>query len=348
MKLLTLVVPSYNMEDYIGRCLDSVTAPDVPDSLEVIVVNDGSKDRTLDIAYKYQDIRPDVVKIIDKDNGHYGSCVNAGLKVASGKYFRMLDADDWMDTEALIALLGELESCDTDLVVTLRSEHLMNNENKVYEIRRFPLPTVEYGHIYDMSSFDIAAHVVAREFNMHAMTYRTSFLKDIIELRHLEGVCYTDLQYCFIPIDRVKTFVVYGLYLYNYVIGRDEQSTSLISRKRNFSHINKVLTSIFRYLESGNVRRDKSEYVRKNQDYFFSESVDMFFSALRMQDSVSSEDYKDILYNCRGIKKYGISSGFNKKIYFRLWKLMESRMMLNIILRIYRLFHIRRMRKMGI
>ena len=102
-KILSLVVPTYNMEKYLPACLDSVTDELIGDSLEVIVVNDGSTDRSPDIIRQYEQKRPDLIKVIDKPNGHYGSCVNAGLAVATGKYFKILDADDWFDTQALAA-----------------------------------------------------------------------------------------------------------------------------------------------------------------------------------------------------------------------------------------------------
>ena len=100
-KILSIVIPTYNMEKYLPVCLDSVTDELVSDRLEVIVVNDGSTDGSLDIIRRYEQKRPDLIKVIDKANGHYGSCVNAGLGIATGKYFKILDADDWFDTSDL-------------------------------------------------------------------------------------------------------------------------------------------------------------------------------------------------------------------------------------------------------
>ena len=101
MKLLTLAISAYNMQEYLGKCLDSVTRRDIPDTLEVIIVNDGSKDKTSEIAHQYEKRFNSIVRVIDKENGHYGSCINKALEVATGKYFRPLDADDWMNTDAL-------------------------------------------------------------------------------------------------------------------------------------------------------------------------------------------------------------------------------------------------------
>ena len=179
---------------------------------EIIIVNDGSKDGTLKIAKGYEERLPDVVKVIDKPNGHYGSCINAALEIAAGRYFRILDADDWMDTTALVELLRRLEDCDTDLFVTLRCEYKSDKDGGGGgRVTRFPMPDVEYNKVYDMADFDIARHAPGDEFNMHSMAYKTEILREV-GLRHIEGICYTDFQFCFLPIDRIKDFVVFDLY----------------------------------------------------------------------------------------------------------------------------------------
>ena len=208
-KLLTLVIPTYNMEKYLTKCLESVTAPCIPPTLEVIVVNDGSKDRSLEIMKAFQQKRPDIIRIIDKENGHYGSCINAGLQMAKGKYFRPLDADDWMDTEVLSKLLNVLKNCDTDLFITLRTEYKIDKNNR-HIVTHFPFRNVEYNKIYDISSFNISEHTYGDESNMHSMTYKTEILRQA-NLRHIEGICYTDFQYCFLPIDHIKNFIIFDL-----------------------------------------------------------------------------------------------------------------------------------------
>ena len=99
-KILTIIVPSYNMEAYLPKCLGSliIDDKDLLQKLEVIVVNDGSKDRTSEIAHEFEANYPGVFRVIDKKNGHYGSCINAGLAIATGFYVKVLDADDWFVT----------------------------------------------------------------------------------------------------------------------------------------------------------------------------------------------------------------------------------------------------------
>ena len=90
-KLLTIVIPAYNMEKYLDRCLSSLIVGDEKmQHLEVLVINDGSKDRTSEIAHTYEDRFPGTIRVVDKENGHYGSCVNRGLEEARGTFIKVL------------------------------------------------------------------------------------------------------------------------------------------------------------------------------------------------------------------------------------------------------------------
>ena len=99
MKLISFVVPCYNSSSYMHHALDTIL--EIKEDIELIIVNDGSTDDTLKIAKEYQKKYPQVIKVIDKENGGHGSGVNAGLGIASGKYFKVVDSDDWVDTSSL-------------------------------------------------------------------------------------------------------------------------------------------------------------------------------------------------------------------------------------------------------
>lgn len=134
-------------------------------TLEVIIVNDGSTDSSLAIAKQYENKRPDIIKIIDKQNGNYGSCVNAGLAQATGKYFRILDADDWFDTQALAEFLKKLETCETDLVLTLIAENIFQGE-KMIEEKKYAFQSIQKDHIYQADQFLIHQNSFENEFRM--------------------------------------------------------------------------------------------------------------------------------------------------------------------------------------
>ena len=107
MKLISFTVPCYNSQVYMKKCIDSLLTGGR--DVEIIIVNDGSKDGTLKLANEYKENYPDTVKVIDKENGGHGSGVNAGLKAAEGLYFKVVDSDDWLDTDALNELLGVIK-----------------------------------------------------------------------------------------------------------------------------------------------------------------------------------------------------------------------------------------------
>ena len=229
-KILSVVIPTYNMEAYLRRCLDSVTRNDVPNTLELIVVNDGSTDASLSIMQEYAIKRPDIVNIIDKSNGHYGSCVNAALKVATGKYFRILDADDWFDTDGLIKLLNNLMNTSVDIVVT-----------PYKKIRR--TKTIEYkpkqilfNHAYDLLQESIWTNQDFELFVMHSMTFRRSILRDI-KLHLSEGICYTDNEFLIYPTKAAKSIIFLDFLLYNYDMTRDGQSMDPIIQAKNCGHL---------------------------------------------------------------------------------------------------------------
>ncbi len=343
-KLLTLVIPTYNMEKYLAKCLESVTASCIPPTLEVIVVNDGSKDRSSEIMKAFQQKRPDIVRIIDKENGHYGSCINAGLQTANGKYFRPLDADDWMDTEVLSKLLNVLKNCDADLFITLRTEYKIDKDNHHIVVTHFPFHGVEYNKVYDISTFNISKHTCGEEFNMHSMTYKTEILRRV-NLRHIEGICYTDFQYCFLPIDRIRNFIIFDLYLYYYFIGREGQSTGMQSIKGNLSHICKVINFMFHHLDS-QIRQDPT--ILANQIHFIDKALNIYAVSLRWQRKITERDYPEIFNVIDSVNRYNIRNRILDKPYFRPWRKLKTRRVLNLTIAIYRWVHARKFRELGV
>lgn len=223
------------MEDYLNRCIDSLIVEEILDKLEIIIVNDGSTDKTLEIANNYKKQYPNSIIIIDKPNGHYGSCINAALKIATGKYFRVLDADDWVNTKVLSQFISKLEELNVDVVF---NKHIEFHEN-----------TNSYKPInYKFSKYNNTINLTTTPLPqkwlfIHCITYRLNFLKEISYIQ-TEGICYTDNEFTFIPTTRAKTMYISDITLAIYYIGRNEQSISIISRRKNISHFIKVLISI--------------------------------------------------------------------------------------------------------
>ena len=105
-KILTISIAAYNMEQYIEHTLNSLIDEHIIDLLEIFVVDDGSMDRTLEIAMQYAKRYPQSIYPIHKENGGYGSTINTSVKLATGKYFKLLDGDDWYAKENLPAFIS--------------------------------------------------------------------------------------------------------------------------------------------------------------------------------------------------------------------------------------------------
>ena len=213
-----------------NRCVDSMIVPEVLDQLEIIIVNDGSTDGTLAIANKYKEEYPQSVVVIDKPNGHYGSCVNASLKVATGKYFRIVDADDWVDSEALAEFVKRLGDIDVDCVCT----------NYTVQNLKDNVVTERYVDISPNVVLDLESNSLPEEsLHMHNLTYSLNLLKRI-NYTQTEGICYTDVEYVYLPLSCSKDLVYFDISLYQYFIGRDDQSMNWQVVQKNFPHLIKV------------------------------------------------------------------------------------------------------------
>ena len=106
-KILTVAIPCYNSQEYVTRALDSLIPAGT--DIEVIVVDDGSTDRTAEIAKEYVEQYPDIVRYVYKDNGGHGDAVMYGIKEATGLYYRVVDSDDWYNTDNLIKMITRLQ-----------------------------------------------------------------------------------------------------------------------------------------------------------------------------------------------------------------------------------------------
>lgn len=235
-KLLTIVIPTYNMQDYLHRCLDSlVLKPELMECLEVLVINDGSKDNSSVIAHEYASKYPQTFRVIDKENGNYGSCVNRGLAEAQGKYIKILDADDWFDTTEFEKYLGKLLDVEVDMVLTPYNSVMCNSGTKKLETKDIQVETT-----FDFNTFPIDK---LSFFPMHMVTYRTEMLKTMGYFQ-TEGVSYTDTEWAIMPLYVIKQFVFFPLVVYQYLVGRDGQTVDPNVMIRNAWHFEPILKAM--------------------------------------------------------------------------------------------------------
>ena len=218
-KLLTLVIPTYNMERFLPECLNTLIVDDEHMRLlEVLIVIDGSTDRSAQIGQEYADTHPDTFRVIIKDNGNYGSCVNRGLDEAKGKYIKTLDADDKFQTDNLSRFLSELQDVDADMVI---SDYIgWNMQTGQIDHHCYNLPTPDLFGIEQLK-FEPNSPLM-----MHAVAYRTDLLRQM-HYRQTEGIFYTDQEWTFMPVSRVNHIWYFPHTLYIYRVGREGQTVDI-------------------------------------------------------------------------------------------------------------------------
>ena len=219
IKLLSIVVPSYNSQDYLRHCLDTVVLGG--QEVEVIVVDDGSTDSTAEIAREYCSRFPGIVRLEQKENGGHGSAVNRGLEVATGTYFKVVDSDDWLDTtdyRSVLSLLRSIGSVDL-LITNYVYEYSYNGKHKVMRYSNvFPQGKVITWDSMHRFHFD-------QLMLMHSLFYRTELLREC-GLKLPEHTFYVDNLVAYLPLPYVKSLIYLDCSPYHYLIGRPGQSVN--------------------------------------------------------------------------------------------------------------------------
>lgn len=223
MKYISFAIPCYNSQDYMGRAIESILTGG--EEIEIIIVNDGSTDRTSEIAHEYRKQYPDIIRVIDKENGGHGDAVNAGLDSARGKYFKVVDSDDWVDEESLqkiLELFRNLEEEDNQIDMLVSNyvyEKVGANHKKCIHYRN-ALPQDEVFRWDDMGHFHLDQYIL-----MHSVIYRTNMLK-LSQLKLPKHTFYVDNIYVYYPLPHVRKIYYLDVDFYRYFIGRDDQSVN--------------------------------------------------------------------------------------------------------------------------
>ncbi len=260
-KILTISVAAYNVEDCVEKCLKSLIVDEKHmNKMEVLVQNDGSTDKTAEIVKKFVKKYPGIIKLINKENGGYGSTVNNSISMAVGKYFKILDADDEFDTKNLPEFLDELEKNDVDMVIS-PYVRVFQLSKRVEQENMFP----------SQKSSKMEAQVLlsdkcdSQAFSMHMIATRTEILKNsgLVLPKH---TLYTDGMIACVPLLYTKTILAFNKPIYIYKIGREGQSVSAekrVSHSEDFVKVSKAIlrasggksTQIFDFFTRNNCAR---------------------------------------------------------------------------------------------
>lgn len=239
-KILTISVAAYNAEGFLEECLDSFIIEEIINMIEVLIIDDGSTDNTYNIAKLYENKYPETFKVIKKINGGHGSTINEGILNSTGKYFKIVDADDWVEKKGIIRLLNRLSEVDVDMV--LNDYYTVDEGTKEKTlIKLVNSNSVKLNEVLDIEKIykDI-------KLEMHGVVIKTDILKSM-DRKITEGCFYVDVEYILFPMKNVNTILLLDFPVYDYRKGLNEQSTNLVNRQKRRDQHEKVCLGLINY-----------------------------------------------------------------------------------------------------
>lgn len=257
MKYISFAIPCYNSEAYMSKAIESILPGG--EDVEILVVNDGSKDRTAEIGKEYEEKYPGIVKLVNKENGGHGDAVNAGLLHATGKYFKVVDSDDWVDHDSLMKILEvikgfEEEEKEVDMLIANYVYEKVGMEHKKVIRYNNVLPENQIIKWDEVGQFHIGQYIL-----MHSVIYRTDMLK-LCQLTLPKHTFYVDNIYVYYPLPHVRTLYYIDVDFYRYFIGREDQS---VNEKVMISRIDQQIFVTKTMIDMYELRRVQSKKLRK-------------------------------------------------------------------------------------
>lgn len=296
MKLLTFAVPCYNSQAYMRNCIDSLL--EGGEEVEIIIVNDGSKDDTGKIADEYVEKYPTIVKAVHQENGGHGEAVNAGLRNATGVFFKVVDSDDWVNKPAYMDILEVLRK-----MVREEKQLDMLLSNFVYEkqgARRKKI--VSYRNMFPQDQIvtwdDMHFYKKTQYILMHSVIYRTGLLREC-KLKLPKHTFYVDNIFVYTPLPYVKTIYYLDVNFYRYFIGRDDQS---VNEKVMIGRIDQQIFVTHLMIETYSMWKIEHKKLRKYMMNYL--NIMMMVSSILLIRSGTDENFKKKQELWKYLKRY--------------------------------------------
>lgn len=320
--ILTIIVPSYNVEKYVDECVPTYIEKQLLLSrIAVFFIDDGATDTTKEKLLPYIHQYPFALHFVHKENGGHGSVINYGVSnCVKTKYFKVIDGDDWVDGNSLLQLTDYLLKCDDDMIITDYNEVVEGN-NKLVKCKKYP-------DKQNLSNFLLS---------IHSLTYKTNIFTDN-NIRLREGVFYEDTEYVFFPLQYIRTFSYLPLPVYQYRLGNASQSVSIQSRichRNDLLLIEEDMLNLYKELLSSVQANSEALFlVEKSLSYFFAN--DIIFAITESQDSrefrnaiadirIRINSNPNIEKQMRGIKSYRVLKLLKFHPFFLLKRLLKGR-----------------------
>lgn len=308
MKTITFAVPCYNSAAYMDKCIESLLS--CGEDIEILLVDDGSTDGTLAKAKEWEQAHPGIVRAIHKENGGHGSAVNTGLDNATGMYYKVVDSDDWLGTEAMREVIDVLsrQAEDAEPLDMLIANYVYE---KVYEDKS---TTMRYKRVLPENRRfawdEIGNFGPSRYILMHSVVYRTQLLKDM-GLRLPEHCFYVDNVFVYEPLPYVKSIYYMDVDMYHYFIGREGQSVNEETMMARMDQQIRVTKTMIDAIDVENVEPRK---LRKYMENYLAMMMCICSVFLRMKNTPEDDAKLQDVWDYLRAK----DSGLYRKIRYRV------------------------------
>ncbi len=311
-KTLSVSIAAYNISDYIKKTLDFLLVEETyRDKLDVIIVNDGSKDDTLKIVEDYSARFPNCIQVINKNNGGYGSTINSSLAIAKGTYFKLLDGDDWFDKKELRGLIDYLETVESDLIISPYYE-VTNKKTWIAHYPDIPKAPSVIANLKLNNKFT--------RFQMHGLTVRTETIRKF-GCSITEKCFYTDFEFVFYCVMASKTISRCDNAVYCYRLGIEGQSVSLTGMRKHYLDYHVVAERVFQcYCDHVlKVHGTKKMILERSVGFY----IYCIFNTYMLLENPEAHRKELIEFDEMVLKKYPVAweAGTNSKIVYCVRKL---------------------------
>jgi len=241
-KLISFVVPCYNSQEYMEKCISLLA--NAGNEIEVLIIDDGSTDNTLKIAHDFEQKYPEIVKCIHEENKGHGGAIQTGLKLASGIYFKVVDSDDWVNTDDVVKFCNiikanNLADNNPDLyILNYVYERVKQNSSIVVDYAKY-LPENRIFSWNEMKKFP-----QNKVFMMHSLVYKTDVLKES-KIVLPEHTFYEDNYLTYLPLPYCKKLYYINDDFYHYLLGRENQSCTDENLFKNYKFQTNILKKVF-------------------------------------------------------------------------------------------------------
>lgn len=253
-KIVTICVPAYNVERYLERCLWTLINHEMAAHIEILVIDDGSTDHTSEVARALADRYPQIIRFIQKENGGHGSTINRAIAEGAGKYFMVVDGDDWIDGSQFAKLLAKLKTGEIDTDIVSSNYHVICMGTGISEPRQ-QQARVEYFKATAFEDLDFENVY----FTLASTLIKLSILRQIGKPLQ-EKTFYVDVEYILFPVPYLKNVTFVDYFIYKYCRGNTEQSVYIPTMVKRYDHHERVMKSVLAYKQEHQMSKVQRTY----------------------------------------------------------------------------------------